>query len=280
MKFLYKYAIVLFLILLFPVTIFAEEEPEPGFLEQDMLRVQRPLQAQVNIYHGLTSVGLVYNINRYLSAGWFYQKDYNLQFNRAYSIRDWVKDSIYFQNGDTYIYGASRAKLDWSGPQTFLNLRVFPVPEIPIYISANVGRDVHGDIGEHDVMLSYNASKNYWVIGQPIYMSQEGTPYWFRTIGLGTVVHLPYGFFVDAHYTEGEYFHYKRTMHIWNDARIFATNGYRVNENFELVPESNAAMTLEEVALSTYLMDARHRERGHTGRHVIYAVWIGYATGF
>lgn len=271
------------LILILPSALFAKtetgKESEFDLFSQGSLREERSLQFEIGVYPHIQSVGIVYNINRYFSAGWFYQKDYNFQMKKAYSTKEWAMDSIYRQNGDWYIYGASTARLDWSGPQTFLNFRFFPFPDIPIYLSANIGRDIFGDSGKHNVLLSFDATNPKWVIGHPIYMEQEGTPYWFRTAGIGTVIHLPFGLFLDAQYSRGMYTNYVRTMHIYNDERLFAVNGFRVTEDGKLTPADDATMTPEDIVLSTYLMDARHRERGHSGPHVIYGVWIGYSTG-
>jgi hypothetical protein len=276
----YSLILILFLFI-FSGKAYAESVDEPkketGILEQGKLREERPIQIHVGIYRNLNSVGGVYNLNKYFSLGAFYHKDNNLQLDMLYSTKDWAMDSIYFQGGDTYVYGASRAKLDWSGPQVFLNMRFFPFPDIPIYLSGNVGRDLYGDSGRHNVLLSYNVSQRYWVINPPIYMDQDGSPYWFRTAGIGTIIHLPYGIFIDGQYSEGMYSDYQRNMHIRNDERIFLTNGYKVGEGFSLTENNSGQMSNEEIIASTYLMNARHRERGHTGRHVIYDITIGYA---
>lgn len=256
-----------------------EKQVETGILEQGRLREERSLQLHVGVYNHLSSIGAVYNINRYFSVGAFYHKDHTLQMDMLYSVKDWVMDSIYYQGGDTYIYGASRARFDWSGPQLFLNMRIFPIPDIPVYLSANIGRDIYGDSGKHNLLLSYNLTEHYWVINPPIYMDQEGTPYWFRTAGIGAVIHLPYGFFLDAQYTEGIYTNYVRNMHVRNDERILITNGLRVGKGFKLEENGSGAMSGEEIVASTYIMNARHRERGHSGPHFIYDVWFGYSFG-
>jgi len=273
------------LLILIPFVLGAETTSQnpgkPGYnlFAQGDLREERSLQIQTGIYQRLQSVGLVYNLNKYFSIGWFYQKDYNLQKDILYSTREWASSSFYRQNGDFYVYGASRAKVDWSGPQTFLNLRFFPFPDIPIYLSGNAGRDLYGDTGRHNTLLSYNLSQKYWVIGHPVYMEQDGSSYYFRTFGVGSVIHLPYGIFLDGQYTEGLYTDYYRNMQVRIDERVFVFNGLRVTDDGRLVDNGDAHMTPEDIIVSTYIMNARHRERGHTGRHVIYDLWIGYAAG-
>lgn len=249
----------------------------PGFFDQAALREKNNLQLEANLYHGLESFGLVYNFNKYVSVGGYYYRNYDFLMDQLYAGKDWSKNSLYFSGGDLYLYGASRAEIDWSGPQYFLNLKVFPIPEIPIYISGVVGRDVVGDHANHNVLLAYNTTDKYWVVSPPVWMRQDGTPYWFRTIGIGSMIHLPGGFFIDGHYTRGVYTNYTRTMHIANDQRIFLMNGLRVTDDGRLVEDSNGAMTATDLILSTVLMDARHRERGHSGAHVMYGFYVGYA---
>ncbi len=246
---------------------------------QGKLREERTIQVHAGVYPKLTSFGAVYNFNKYLSLGAFYHKDNNLQMDMLYSTKAWVVNSVYFQGGDTYVYGASRAKLDWSGPQLYLNPRLFPFPDIPVYISVNAGRDIYGDSGKHNLLLSYNISRMQWVISPPVYMEQQGSPYWFAAAGLGTVIHLPYGFFIDAQYTDGKYFGYNRNLHARPDERIFWTQGMVLQDGTVSAQTSAGSMSPEEFAATWMLMNARHRERGHGGRHVIYDITVGYSFG-